>query len=63
MSFVLAEPGDPAVGDRDVRIEPLAREHGEDPAAADDHVGGLVASGDGKPSKEVVVGHGEAILP
>ncbi len=61
-SVVLAEPGDPAVNDRDVGVEPLSREHGEDPAAAHDDVGGLVATGHGKPSGEIA-GHGEAILP
>src|SRR5262249_51460358 len=45
---VLPEPGDPAVGDGDVGFEPLAREHGEHAAAAHDHVGWLVAAGDGE---------------
>ena len=61
-SLVLAQPGDPAVRDRDVGVEPLAREHGQDAAAAHDDVGGLVTSGHGKASGEVA-GHGEAILP
>ena len=42
-AVVLADPGDHAVDDRDVRVEPLAGEHAEHAAAADDGVGGLVA--------------------
>ena len=41
-ALVRAEPGDHAVADRDVDVEPLAREDREHPAAADDEVGGLV---------------------
>ena len=43
-AVVLADPGDHAVGDRDVGVEPLAREDAEDAPAADDGVGGLVSS-------------------
>ena len=38
-----AEPGDGAVDDRDVELEPFAREHIEDAPTADDRVGGLFA--------------------
>jgi hypothetical protein len=61
-SLVLAQSGDPAVRDRDVGVEPLAREHGEDATAVHDDVGGLVAAGQGKTSGEIA-GHAEAILP
>ena len=61
-SLVRTHAGDPAVRDRDVGFEPLAREHGEDEPAAHDHVGGLVAAGHGKASGEIA-GHAEAILP
>ena len=61
-SLVLAQPGDPAVSDRDVGVEPLAREDGKNPAAAHDDVGRLVATGHGKASGEIA-GHAEAILP
>ena len=43
-ALVGAEPGDDAVADRDVDVEPLAREDAEHAAAADDEVGGLVAA-------------------
>ena len=43
-ALVGAEPGDDAVADRDVGVEPFAREDAEDPAAADDEIGGLVAA-------------------
>ena len=51
-AVVVAEPGDPAVDDRDVRLEPLAREHREHAPAADDDVGGLVAARDGEAPRE-----------
>ncbi len=51
-ALVRPEPGDDAVDDGDVALEPLAREHREHPAAADDEVGGLVAAGDGDRSFE-----------
>ena len=52
-ALVLAEPGDAAVDDRDVALEPLAREDREDAAAAHDEVGGLVAAGDRETAREV----------
>ncbi len=52
-ALVVAEAGDEAVRDRDVAVEPLAREDREHPAAADDEIGGLVAAGDGEPAREV----------
>ena len=55
-SFVRAEPGDEAVDDRHVGVEPLAREDGEHAPAADDEVGRLVAAGDGEATCEP--GHG-----
>jgi hypothetical protein len=42
-----------AVDHRDVGLEPLAREDGEDPAAADDEVGRLVPARHRQPSCEV----------
>ena len=50
---VVAEPGDEAVDDRDVAVEPLAREDGEHLAAAHDEVGGLVAARDREPTREI----------
>ena len=50
--LVRPEPGDHAVDDRDVALEPLAGEDGEHASAADDGVGGLVAAGDGDCSFE-----------
>jgi hypothetical protein len=41
-ALVGAEAGDVAVDHGDVGLEPLAREDGEDPAAAHDEVGRLV---------------------
>ena len=52
LAVVGADAGDDAVHDRDVRLEPLAGEHGEDPAAADDEIRGRVAPGDGEASLE-----------
>ena len=49
----VAEAGDPPVRDRDVHLEPLAREDREHPAAADDDVGRLVAACDREASGEV----------
>ena len=40
--LVAPEPGDDPVDDRDVGVEPLAREDGEDPSAPHDEVGRLV---------------------
>ena len=50
---VLAEPRDHAVADRDVDVEPLAREDAEDAAPADDEVGRLVTPRDGEPPHEI----------
>ena len=54
--FVVAEPRDDSVDDRDVHVEPLAREDGEDTAAADDEVGRLVPPRDCQPPAEVIHG-------
>jgi hypothetical protein len=48
VALVRAEPCDDAVRDGDVGVEPLTREDGEDAAAPDDEVGGLVAARDGE---------------
>src|SRR5438105_2314919 len=53
-AVVLPEPGDPAVCNGHVDVEPLACEHGQDTSAADDDVGGLVATGDGEAAGEVL---------
>ena len=53
LPVVLAEPRDSAVDDRDVGLQPLAREHREHTAAANDEIGRLVAAGDRQPSREV----------
>ena len=45
-TLVGADPGDDTVHDRDVGIEPFAREDREHSAAADDEVGRLVPPGD-----------------
>ena len=50
--LVLAEARDEAVDDRDVGLEPLLREDREDLSAADDEVGGLVASRDREPASQ-----------
>ena len=55
--LVVTEPCDVAVDDRDVGLEPLAGEHREDAAAADDEVGRLAPAGDGETAGEVD-GHG-----
>ena len=52
-ALVVAEPRDDAVADRDVDVEPLAREDAEDPAAADDEIGRLVTPGDGQAPREI----------
>ena len=51
--LVGAEPGDDAVADRDVDVEPFAREDAEDAAAANDEVGGLVTSRDRQPAAQI----------
>ncbi len=52
-ALVLAEARDVAVADGDVHVEPLAGEDGEDVAAADDEVGGLVAARNGDTPSEI----------
>jgi hypothetical protein len=52
-ALVPAEPRHDAVADRDVDVEPLAREDSEHTTAADDEVGRLVSAGDGKAAPEV----------
>src|SRR5207244_8098534 len=61
VSLVVAEAGHPAVGDRDVGLHPLAREDGQDAAAADDEIGRLAPAGDGETAGELD-GHGPGIL-
>ena len=51
---VVTEPGDEAVDDRDIRLEPLLREDGEHLASSHDEVGGLVPSGDGEAAAAVL---------
>ena len=46
-ALVGPDAGDPAVGERDVAVQPLAGERGEDARALDDGVGLRVAPGDG----------------
>ena len=46
-ALVGADAGDPPVGDRDVAVEPLAGERGEDARALDHGVGRGVAARDG----------------
>ena len=46
-AVVGADPGDPPVGDRDVPVEPVAGEGGEDLRPFDHHVGLRVPAGDG----------------
>ena len=60
-ALVRPEPGDHPVDDRDVAVEPLAREDREHAPAADDGVGGLVAAGDGEASGQVT--HGARLTP
>ena len=52
-ALVGAEPGDDAVADRHVGVEPLAREDAEDAAAADDEVGGLVTPRHGQAPPQI----------
>src|SRR3712207_7309103 len=40
------------VDDRDVRLQPLAREGAEDATAADDQVGRLVSAGNGQSTRQ-----------
>ena len=51
-TLVLAEPGDDAVGDRDVHLEPLLGEDGQHASATDDEVGRLVPSRHSEPAAE-----------
>ncbi len=53
LARVAAEPGDVALADRDVGLEPLACEGGEDLAALDDDVGELVAARDRQPPGQI----------
>ena len=53
VAVVVADARDVAVDDRDVRLQPLAREGREHAPAANDELGGLVAAGHGEPSCEV----------
>ncbi len=57
--FVLPEPGDEAVHDRDIGFEPLPREDGENAAAAHDEICGLVSPRNRQPPRELV--HGATI--
>ena len=50
-AVVAADAGDPAVGDRDVAVEPLAREGREHARARDDEVGLGVAARDGEQAR------------
>ena len=61
-AVVVAEPGDPAVGDRDIRLEPLPREDREHRAATDHEVGRLVAARDSETPREECV-HGARTVP
>ena len=56
--LVVPEPGDDAVGDRDVDVEPLAREDREDPSAAHDEVGRLVPARDRQAALELLHSRG-----
>src|SRR5213075_2744056 len=53
-AVVVAQAGDPAVCDRDVDVQPLAREDRQHASTADDDVGRLVAAGNGETAGEVV---------
>ena len=53
LALVVAEAGDVAVDDRDVRFEPFAREDRQHLAAANDEIGGLVAPRHRQPSCQV----------
>ena len=60
-ALVGAEPGDRTVDDRHVGVQPLSREDAEHTPAADDEIGGLVASGDRKPPAKIDGRHGGMI--
>jgi hypothetical protein len=53
LPVVRAEPGDDAVADRHVDVEPLPREDAEDAAAAHDQVGRLVAPRHRQPPSQI----------
>ena len=52
-AVVRAEPGDHAVADRDVDVEPLPCEDRQHPAAADDEVGRLGSPRHGQAAGEI----------
>ena len=60
-ALVLAEAGHDPVDDRDVDVEPLAREDAEDAARPDHEVGRLVAPRNRQPSLEVTRRHARMI--
>ena len=60
-ALVVAEPGDDAVDDRDVALEPFAREDAEDTAAADHGVGRLIPSRNSESSSEIDRRHARMI--
>src|SRR5215211_1252442 len=53
VAVVVADPGDVAVADRDVALEPFASEHREDATAPHDRIGGLVSAGHGQPARKI----------
>jgi hypothetical protein len=53
VTVVLAEPGDEAVDDREIALEPLAREGREHPPAANHDMGRLVAARDREPAPQI----------
>jgi hypothetical protein len=65
LAFVAAaHAGDEAVRDRDVALEELAREDGQDAAAGQDQVGRPVTASDRDPRREHVAGsHGRRVPP
>ena len=52
-AVVVPDSGDVPVRDREIAVEPLAREDREHLRAADHEVGGLVSAGDGEAAAEV----------
>ena len=52
-ALVLTESRHDAVGDRDVDVQPFAREDREHAASADDQIGGLVAACDCEASAQI----------
>ena len=52
-ALVGAEPGDDAVADRHVGVQPLPGEDAEDAAAADDEIGRLVPSRHRQPAPQI----------